>query len=157
MSDWLDDRIAIQLRKGMPSPRLSEAEFQAALQRPGAVSLLVGHTDKFGPLGKIAVVLGQVEASLPKGVLKIDTWVMSCRAFSRHIEYKCLEYLFESLNVAEIELDFEATPRNGPLREFLSQLVDGDLTTPLRIQREAFMSMKPRLAHKINEIASVRL
>lgn len=131
--------------------RLSEAEFQSALQRPGAVSLLVGYTDKFGPLGKIAVMLGQVEAS----VLKIDTWVMSCRAFSRHIEYKCLEYLFESLNVAEIELDFEPTLRNGPLREFLSQFGEGEPTRPLRIKRETFMTRKPRLAHKINEVASV--
>lgn len=131
--------------------RLNEAEFQAALQRAGAVSLLVGYTDKFGPLGKIAVVLGQVEAA----VLKIDTWVMSCRAFSRHIEYKCLEYLFESLNVAEIELDFQATLRNGPLREFLGQFGEGELTTTLRIQRETFMSKKPPLAQKINEVASV--
>jgi FkbH-like protein len=129
--------------------RLSDAEFQAALQRPGAVSLLVGYADKFGPLGKIAVVLGQVEAS----VLKIDTWVMSCRAFSRHIEYKCLEYLFESLNVTEIGLEFEPTPRNGPLREFLSQFCDGELTPPLRIQRETFMSKKPRLAQKIKEVS----
>jgi FkbH-like protein len=131
--------------------RLSEAEFQAALQRPGAVSLLVGYTDKFGPLGKIAVLLGQVEAS----VLKIDTWVMSCRAFSRHLEYKCLEYLFESLDVAEIELDFGPTPRNGPLQEFLAQFSEGELTTPLRIQREIFMMRKPRLAQKINEVANV--
>jgi len=133
--------------------RLSEAEFQAALQRPGAVSLLVGYADKFGPLGKIAVVLGQVEGS----VLKIDTWVMSCRAFSRHIEYRCLEYLFESLNVAEIELAFEPTPRNGPLREFLLQFGAGELKAPLRIQRETFMTRKPPLAQKIKEVASVLL
>ncbi len=143
--------------------RLSEAEFQAAWQRPGAVSLVVGYTDKYGPLGKIAVLLGQFEASIPKPVLKIDTWVMSCRAFSRHIEYKCLEYLFESLNVAEVELDFQPTARNGPLREFLSRvvdgelLVDGELAAPLKIRRETFMSRKPGLAQKIKEVAGVLL
>jgi FkbH-like protein len=141
--------------------RLSETEFQAALQRPGAMSLLVGYSDKYGPLGKIAVVLGQVEASLPTSVLKIDAWVMSCRAFSRHIEYKCLEYLFESLNVAEIELDFQPTPRNGPLQAFLTQLtdsellVDGEPAAPLKIQRETFMRRKPRLWQKINEVSYV--
>ena len=139
--------------------RLTEAEFQTALQRPSAVTLLVGYTDKYGPLGKIAVVLGQVEASVPKRVLKIDTWVMSCRAFSRHIEYKCLEHLFESLNVTEIELEFQPTARNGPLREFLVQLLDDELpvadnlAAPLKIERETFMSRKPRLAQKINEVS----
>ena len=139
--------------------RLSEAEFEAALQRPGAVSLLVGYSDKYGPLGKIAVVLGQVEASLPERVLRIDTWVMSCRAFSRYIEYKCLEHLFESLNVATIELDFAPTPRNGPLREFLAGLVDGEpavdgeRAVPVRIERETFMRRKPALAQKVNEVS----
>ena len=57
--------------------RLSESEFQTALNRPGAVSLVVSYQDKYGPLGKIAVALGEVAGS----VLKLDTWVMSCRAF----------------------------------------------------------------------------
>jgi FkbH-like protein len=89
--------------------RFNEAEFAAVLNRPGAVSLLVSYKDKYGPLGKIAVLLGQRE----KSIVKIDTWVMSCRAFSRHIEYKCLNYLFETLEVSEIELDFLPTTRNS--------------------------------------------
>jgi FkbH-like protein len=127
--------------------RLSEVEFESALNQTGSVSLLVSYKDKFGPLGKIAVLLGRRDGS----VLKIDTWVISCRAFSRHIEYQCLDYLFRSLNAAEIELDFEQTPRNGPLREFLVKLVETELTAPVRIQRENFMSRKPTLSHKINE------
>jgi len=131
--------------------RLNDAEFQAALNRPGAVSLLVSYSDKYGPLGKIAVLLGQVESS----ALKIDTWVMSCRAFSRYIEHRCLEYLFETLDVSEIELDFRPTARNGPVREFLSQFMDTEPTQSLRIQREIFMSRKPALSHKINEASYV--
>lgn len=131
--------------------RLTDVEFHAELDRPGAVSLLVSYNDKYGPLGKIAVVLGQMESS----VLTINTWVMSCRAFSRQIEYKCLEYLFENLNVSEIKLDFCPTPRNAPLREFLSRLVDTELTAPLSISREIFMDRRPKLAHKINEVSYV--
>jgi len=127
--------------------RLSESEFQAALARPDAVSLVASYQDKYGPLGKIAVVLGQVAGS----VLKLDTWVMSCRAFSRHIEHRCLEYLFESLPITEVQLDFQPTTRNGPAQEFLSQFVDAELTPPVRIQRATFMERKPALAHKINE------
>lgn len=131
--------------------RLNDAEFQTALNRRDAVSLLVSYRDKYGPLGKIAVLLGQIESS----VLKVDTWVMSCRAFSRYIEHRCLEYLFESLDVSEIVLDFRPTPRNGPVREFLSQLGDTELAEPFRIQRETFMSRKPKLSHTINEVRYV--
>jgi len=131
--------------------RLNDAEFQYALNRRGAVSLLVSYTDKYGPLGKIAVLLGEVSAN----VLKIDTWVMSCRAFSRRIEDRCLQYLFESLDISEIELDLQPTTRNGPIRDFLAKFVNAELTSSLRIQRETFMSTKPALSHKISETSYV--
>jgi FkbH-like protein len=129
--------------------RRDEVELQAALNRPEAMSLVVSYKDKYGPLGKIAVLLGEVDGS----VLKVDTWVMSCRAFSRHIEYQCLDYLFRSFAVAAIELDFRTTPRNGPLQDFLGKLVRRELTSPITIQREDFVSSKPRLSHKINEVS----
>ena len=129
--------------------RLSEVEFQAALNRTGAVSLLVSYKDKYGPLGKVAVLLGRLDGT----VLKIDTWVMSCRAFSRHIEFQCLDSLFRNLEASEIELDFEQTERNGPLQEFLVKLAETEVAAPVRIQREDFMSRKPALFHKLNEVS----
>lgn len=131
--------------------RLSGAEFQAALSRPGAVSLLVSYKDKYGPLGKIAVVLGRVEFP----VLKIDTCVMSCRAFSRFIEYKCLEHLFENWGVSEIELDYHPTARNEPVREFLLKLLGGEPNSPCSIRHQVFTARKPALFHKINEVSHV--
>lgn len=125
--------------------RLGEHEFQAALKRAGAVSLVISYKDKFGPLGKIAVLLGAVDDS----VCKIDAWVMSCRAFSRHIEHRCLEYLFETCGVSAIELDYEPTERNEPTRQFLAQFVDGKPDSPCRIERESFMNRKPALFHKV--------
>lgn len=121
--------------------RLSEADFQAALRRPGAVSLLISYRDKYGPLGKISALLGRVEAS----VLTIDSWVLSCRAFSRHIEHRCLEHLFEQWGVSEIELDYRPTARNGPVGEFLAGFLDGEPGPPHRIQRQVFMDRKPAL------------
>jgi FkbH-like protein len=131
--------------------RLNDLEFQAALDRKGAISLLISYSDKFGPLGKIAVILGQVESP----VLKVDTWVMSCRAFSRHIEYECLEYLFGNLDVSEIEFDFHATARNAPAREFLSQFMDMEQDGPFKLTKDIFMSKKPQLSHKIKEASYV--
>ncbi|HBB89373.1 MAG TPA: HAD family hydrolase [Blastocatellia bacterium] len=127
--------------------RLSQSEFQAALDRRGAVSLLVSYKDKYGPLGKIAVVLGEIDGAR----LKLDTWVMSCRAFSRHIEHRCLDYLFESLQISELQLDFQATTRNRPMQEFLAKFVDGELSSPIIIPRATFMSRKPALAQRLNE------
>ncbi len=126
--------------------RLSNGEFQNALQRRGAVSLVVSYQDKFGPLGKIAVLLGSVASS----VLKVDTWVMSCRAFSRHIEHKCLDYLFEHYVASAIELDYEPTPRNEPTRQFLLQFSE-ELASPCTIEREVFNGKKPKLFHSISE------
>jgi FkbH-like protein len=131
--------------------RLSAAEFQNAVQRLGGFSLLVSYRDKFGPLGKIAVLLGRVE--YPS--LKIDTWVMSCRAFGRHIEHKCLEYLFDQWDVAEIELGYQATARNEPAREFLSQFWDQQTDSACKIQRQVFMSRKPALFHSVNGVSYV--
>lgn len=127
--------------------RLSEAEFQAALRRSGAVSLLISYKDKYGPLGKISALLGRVEDS----ILKVDTWVLSCRAFSRHIEHRCLELLFEQWGVSEIELDYQPTARNGPVSEFLAHYIDGVLGPPYRIQRQVFMDKKPALFHNVRK------
>lgn len=127
--------------------RLSNAEFQNARHRRNAVSLIVSYKDKFGPLGKIAVLLGDMDSS----VLKIDSWVISCRAFSRHIEHQCLEYLFENCAAAAIELDYQPTPRNEPTRQFLAQFLD-DSVSPCRIEREVFNGKKPQLFHKVAEI-----
>ena len=131
--------------------RLSNADFEAALRRRGAVSLAVSYKDKFGPLGKIAVLLGYADSS----TLKIDTWVMSCRAFSRHIEYKCLEYLFENCGVSEIELTYQATDRNEPIRQFLRQLLDKEPDFPCIIGREIFMEKRPELLHSVVEMNRV--
>jgi FkbH-like protein len=127
--------------------RLSEADFQAALRRPGAVSLLISYRDKYGPLGKISALLGQVEGS----VLTIDTWVLSCRAFSRHIEHRCLEHLFEQWGVSEIELDYQPTPRNGPVGEFLAGFLGGEAGPPYRIRHQLFMDRKPALFHNLRK------
>ncbi|HEX8286355.1 MAG TPA: HAD-IIIC family phosphatase [Pyrinomonadaceae bacterium] len=132
--------------------RLSSAEFRAVLRRPGAVSFSITYKDKFGPLGKIAVLLGAFENS----VLTIGTWVMSCRAFSRHIEHRCLQYLFENYDVSEIELTYQATERNEPVRQFLLHFSDEkELTYPYKIEREVFMNKKPALLHDVVEVNNV--
>ena len=101
--------------------RFQEAEWQNWLNAPDAVFMAVSYRDKYGPLGKIAVIASDLQNVNVNGVnsdssgkrrLRIRTWVMSCRAFSRLIEYECVRWLFTKLEVEELEFDFLPTARN---------------------------------------------
>jgi FkbH-like protein len=98
--------------------RYTEAAWHKYFLDPQSFLMTVSYKDKFGPLGKIAVVAGRAGTKL-----RVDMWVMSCRAFSRRIEYRCLEELFSKFAVEEIELDYLHTERNGPLSQFLTEIL----------------------------------
>lgn len=98
--------------------RWTEASWRNYFVDPTSFLMLVSYKDKFGPLGKIAVITGRLNRKL-----NIDLWVMSCRAFSRRIEHRCLEELFAKFDVEEIELDYVRTDRNSPLSEFLTEIL----------------------------------
>ncbi len=125
--------------------RLSEGEWNELLARPGAFLLTASYRDKFGPLGKIAVVLG----CATDGAVAVDRWVMSCRAFSRRIEHQCLRYLFERLAALRIRFDFAPTPRNTPLQECFAALeIKGSEWT---LSRAEFDGRCPALYQQVEE------
>lgn len=119
--------------------RYTESEWRAALERPGAFLAGISYEDKFGPLGKIAVVMGVADS----GTLRVDAWVMSCRAFSRRIEHHTLDWLFNQFGAGTIRFDHTPTSRNMPLQEFWESLfgqpaVDADLVlTEEQFRRQA--------------------
>jgi FkbH-like protein len=126
--------------------RYTEQEWQAQLHRADSFVLGVNYADKFGKLGKIAVVTGRSAAD----EVHVDCWVMSCRAFSRRIEFQCLQAMFDRFGAERILLDFSETPRNGPLRDFLRTLFDSaPLGKPLVLTREQFQSHTPHLHHTV--------
>jgi len=115
--------------------RYGEAEWRSLLAAPGSFVLGLDYEDKFGPLGTIAVVTGRRAGD----EVRVERWVMSCRAFARRIEHATLRLLFEELGATAALLDFRPTDRNGPLREFLAELVDvPSAPALLRITREDF-------------------
>ncbi len=126
--------------------RISEAHWRKILSDQECFLLTVGYADKFGPLGKIAVLLGRRLGS----EVSVFTWVMSCRAFSRRIEYATLRYLFEHLNVDRISFEFEATERNTPLREFFAELEIPE--SPAAVERSDFDARCPRIVPAMEEI-----
>jgi FkbH-like protein len=128
--------------------RLSESEWTKFLADPESFLLTASYQDKYGPLGKIAVILGKTEGRK----LEIHSWVMSCRAFSRRIEHHTLKHLFENFNAHEITFDFQSTPRNGPLQDFFTELLGVSPQSGSKISRAVFFEKSPQLFHRVEEI-----
>jgi FkbH-like protein len=130
--------------------RYDAAEWRAADQRPQSFVWSMAYQDKFGRLGKIAVIHGRHELGQGQdNVVWIDAWVLSCRAFARRIEHQCLNLLFEDTGASEIAFCFRATERNGPLKQFLAGFLDVPPEPGVRISREKFIARCPLLFHAI--------
>lgn len=112
--------------------------------------LAASYRDKFGPLGKIAVIEGRQEDK----TLRIGTWVMSCRAFARRIEHQCLQALFERTGAGKMVFDFLPTPKNGPVREFLAEIAEVAPEGRVELMRARFREACPPLYHRIEESQS---
>jgi FkbH-like protein len=128
--------------------RYTEASWHRYFLDPTSFLMLVSYKDKFGPLGKIAVIAGRHNKKL-----NIDMWVMSCRAFSRRIEHRCLEELFAKFDVDEIELDYSPTDRNSPLAQFLMEILSVTPSPKCTISRRALAAQSdafPRLQETTN-------
>ncbi len=109
----------------------------------------VSYEDKFGKLGRIAVLIGR----LAEEKFFVESWVMSCRAFSRRIEFHCLRYIFEKFAAAEIVFDVQATNRNGPLLEFLKQMVDAPVEGSPHLSRSSFLEKTLKMPHHVEEVS----
>ncbi|MGA9587842.1 MAG: HAD-IIIC family phosphatase [Terracidiphilus sp.] len=125
--------------------RYSETEWRQFFDDPAGFLLTATYEDKFGALGKIAVLTGTAK----EGCIDLRTWVMSCRAFSRGIEHQCLRYLFEDCGANQITFDFQPTIRNGPLQDYLTGLVDRQLSAPVILTKERFFAGIPPLFHRV--------
>jgi predicted enzyme involved in methoxymalonyl-ACP biosynthesis len=100
---------------------------------------VVEYEDRFGKLGKIAVLAGQEK----DGGFELQVWVMSCRAFSRRIEHQCLKLLLSRWD--QVRFRYERTERNGPVQTFLAEIAPGGAA----ISRAEFDRRCPPLFHKV--------
>ena len=130
--------------------RYTEADWQKNLATPGAFLAAISYEDKFGPLGKIAVMQGRAES----GLIHISAWVMSCRAFSRRIEFQSLKTLFEHLGAQEAMFDFAPTPKNGPTQEFFAGLLGNPPLSPVCLPSRLFAERCPRLYHQVETMTA---
>jgi FkbH-like protein len=131
--------------------RFSEAEWRSLLSDPESFLLTVAYKDKYGFLGKIAVIAGKTQ----RRKVHVQAWVMSCRAFSRRIEHQCVQYLFESFAADEIVFDYLATPRNGPLQEFLGEYLAAPPAPNASLSKDQFLAKVPELFHQVEGAVNV--
>ncbi|HLH39840.1 MAG TPA: HAD-IIIC family phosphatase [Bryobacteraceae bacterium] len=125
--------------------RFDPVEWRSLAASPDAFVWSVAYQDKFGSLGKIAVLAGKVR----ERKVFLESWVMSCRAFARGIENHCLALLYERTGAGEIVFCFRATDRNGPLQDFLSRLLGRAPEPAARLERREFEQRDLPLYHKI--------
>ncbi|MEU6431029.1 HAD-IIIC family phosphatase [Microbispora sp. NPDC046973] len=77
-------------------------------------------TDRFGSEG----LVGALWVTPADDYWLIENYVMSCRVFSRGIEFAVLQVLADEARTAgavRLEADYRPTERNGPARRFLSE------------------------------------
>lgn len=127
--------------------RFADSEWKQYLEQEGTFLLTVSYKDKFGALGKIAVLTGRANGM----ELSVEAWVLSCRAFARRIEHHCLKFLFDKFGSNQITFEYRETPRNNPVRMFFAQFWPGDLPPRLEISRVQFSELCPRLFHNVRE------
>jgi len=130
--------------------RIGESQWARILEDPSTFVLTATYNDKYGPLGKIAVMTGKNSGA----TLNLTSWVMSCRAFSRRIEHQCLKFLFEKFRPDSITLQFVATPRNGPLQEFLTTLLGSSPSPGCVLYKVDFEERVGPLFHSVLEEAN---
>jgi FkbH-like protein len=128
--------------------RYTETEWQAYFRTPETFLVTATYEDRFGPLGKIAVLGVRVG---PEKV-QADIWVMSCRAFSRHIEFQMLQRLYQRFGASRIEFSFHPTDRNGPLQDFFRVFFPAGVPTDgLELTAGVFEQNRPQLFHQVIE------
>jgi FkbH-like protein len=145
-----DDRRAFELinktnQFNLNGNRLNDTSWKSYLDDPATFLMTVSYEDKFGPLGKIAVLLGRLQGT----AAIVNYWVMSCRAFSRRIEQQCLSWLFDEFHLQEIHFDYQQTDRNKPIHDFLSSIGSASIDGNARVSRSSFFEKCPTLFHQI--------
>ncbi len=148
----IDDTRAFELinktnQFNLNGKRYDQTAWSRLLRDSRTSVVTVSYEDKFGKLGRIAVVIGRVEEK----TFVIEGWVMSCRAFSRRIEFHCLQYLFERFAVDDIVFEVRETGRNGPALEFLRYFIEDPLELNRRLHKSCFFHKAPKMEHHVTE------
>ena len=101
--------------------RRTEADLLALIRDPGYVCFSVRLKDRFGDHGLISIVIAQQRDA----ILKIDTWLMSCRVLKRQVEDEVLNELVrlaQERGCCRLEGIYVPTAKNAMVRDFFSTM-----------------------------------
>lgn len=118
--------------------RRTEAEIEAFLRTGSGFVVYV--TDRFGDYGLVGLVLF-VEDGL---TLRVDTFLLSCRALGRGVEHAMMRHAAEIARErgrSSVEVPFSATLRNSPAREFIHSIGPEPFVFP--VQQLLELSYRP--------------
>lgn len=108
--------------------------------------LTVEYKDRFGDLGTIGVIHGEFLQKLH--AIELKTFALSCRAFSRRIEFHMLQLLFDMYGPSRIYFEYVPTGNNGVFYTFLKSI--GVYSDNLSVGRYGFETAVPELVHTVN-------
>ena len=129
--------------------RRSEAEVLAVINNPNYVSYSVRLKDRFGDHGLISIVIGEKVGD----VMKIDTWLMSCRVLKRQVEEEVLNELARLAklrNCTRLEGVFLPTPKNEMVRDFYGRmwftlLAESETKREFELRLDAFQPIPTKI------------
>ncbi len=127
--------------------RFTEAEWKRYVSDPSTHVVVVEYEDRFGRLGKIAVIAGREVT----GGFDVEVWAMSCRAFSRRIEHQCLKVLLDRWE--RVTFHWKYGQRNGPMLAFLTEMAPDRRS----IRRAAFARRCPPLFHDTSVVGEAAM
>jgi FkbH-like protein len=105
--------------------RHSAGDVQRLLEAPRNVGLSLRLQDRFGDYGLISVVLGVAEVEAPRPTLRLDTWLMSCRAIARGVEQFMLDQIVHAARARGYEVllgEFVASAKNQLVADLYPKL-----------------------------------
>lgn len=118
-------RIAQLINKSnqfnLTTRRRTEAEVVALLSDPAFLAFTIRLCDRFGDHGLISVLIAEIQAP----VLRIDTWLMSCRVLNRQVEQEALNELVRlaaRAGCTHIHGSYLPTAKNALVRDLLPAL-----------------------------------
>ena len=100
--------------------RHTRQDVRRLLSIPGAIGLTLRMTDRFGDYGLVSLVIAVPDKTDPQSLL-IDTWLMSCRAIGRSVEYAMLTALLQAAKNKGYRClvgEYIPTRKNQPVAEF---------------------------------------
>jgi FkbH-like protein len=78
-------------------------------------------SDRFGDHGLVGLIIFRIGSEL----LIVQSLLLSCRALGRGVEHHIARFLIQKAqetNSSKIKFDYQPTPRNAPIREFIVEL-----------------------------------